>query len=90
MKISYGKKFTKQYNKAPAQIKKNFNQKIKLFLQSPLHPILNNHSLAGKLLGYRSINVTGDWRAIYKELKDEKGEIKVVFELIGTHSQLYR
>jgi addiction module RelE/StbE family toxin len=89
MKISYGKKFSKQYAKAPAQIKNSFTQKIRLFLENPYNPILNNHVLTGKLHGQRSINITGDWRAIYKEFKSEDGEIRIIFELLGTHSELY-
>ena len=89
MKISYGKKFSKQHEKTPVQIRNVFNQKIRLFIENPIHPLLNNHTLTGKLLGYRSINITGDWRAVYKELKSEDGENKIIFELLGTHSQLY-
>jgi addiction module RelE/StbE family toxin len=89
MIIRFGKKFTKQFEKTPFQIKNSFNKRIKLFDQNSLHPLLNNHPLAGKLLGFRSINITGDWRAIYSERQDSDGEMIVFFELIGTHSQLY-
>ena len=37
------------------------------------------------LLGYWSINITGDVRAIYRQ----HGDTIIIFVLIGTHSQLY-
>ena len=46
---------------------------------------LNNHPLKGKWSGYRSINISGDLRALYKEM----GEDKVIFTNIGSHNQLY-
>lgn len=89
MRVRFSKKFAKQYDKTNSKIKKSFDNRLKLFLQNQFHPLLNNHALSGKFLGYRSINVTGDWRAIYST--DDKRETKVVtFEMLGTHSQLYK
>lgn len=85
MKIRFTNRFKKQYKKSSEKIQKEFDKKLKLFLHTPLHPLLNNHPLKGKLLGLRSINITGDWRAIYSVENDD-----IIFELIGTHSQLYR
>lgn len=50
-------------------------------------PKLNNHVLRGKLRGLRSINITGDWRAIFREYKKDK---QILFDSLGTHSQLYK
>ena len=47
-------------------------------------PILNNHALKGKYLGYRSINITGDLRVLYKK----EGNM-MIFTVIDTHSNLY-
>ena len=89
MKVKFSKKFAKQYEKANAKIKISFDKRLKLFLQNPFHPLLNNHALSGNLSGHRSINVTGDWRAIYSA--GNRSEINtIVFEMIGTHSQLYK
>lgn len=38
---------------------------------------------------YRSIDVTGDWRALYREFKEENPPI-AFFDGLGTHSQLYK
>ena len=87
MNVKFTKKFEKQYNKAPKKIRNVFEFRLKLFMSDKLSPTLNNHHLTGKFAGYRSINVTSDWRAIFRGL--EGGEI-VYFDLLGTHSQLYR
>ncbi|MCL4366414.1 type II toxin-antitoxin system mRNA interferase toxin, RelE/StbE family [Patescibacteria group bacterium] len=84
-RIDYSKSFDKQLKKAPLSIKIAFRQRLELFIADQFHPQLNNHTLIGKYKGYRSINITGDWRAIYSEDKNV-----VIFELLGTHSQLYK
>ncbi|HCM82742.1 MAG: hypothetical protein UW52_C0069G0003 [Candidatus Gottesmanbacteria bacterium GW2011_GWA1_44_24b] len=90
VRIDFSKSFDKQLRKAPVKIKIAFRKRLSLFLRYQHHPLLNNHSLIGKLTGLRSINITGDWRAIYSiEMKKNK-EYTVLFEMLGTHSQLYK
>ncbi len=89
MQIRFGREFVKHYNKVDKKIKTAFDKRLNLFLQNPFHLKLNNHSLRGKYFGKRSINVTGDWRAIFKE--EIVGQNKMItFLLLGTHSQLYK
>lgn len=88
-RIDYSKTFDKQLRKSPLKIKKAFRNRLELFLKQPFHPILNNHPLKGNLLGYRSINITGDWRALYSERSENRSKV-IIFEIIGTHSQLYK
>lgn len=90
MKIEYSKKFVKQYEKADIKIREAFSKRLQLFLKNPLHPQLKNHPLKGTLAGYKSINITGDWRALYSETKDEESETIIIFDMLGTHSQLYK
>lgn len=85
MEIKFSNKFHKQYSKARSEIRKAFDYRASIFKTDPTTRILNNHFLTGKLKGYKSINVTGDWRAIYFEKND-----LVTFVLFGTHSQLYK
>jgi len=85
--IAFSRKFLKSYKKVPKKIKNTFKNRLELFIKEPLSPVLNNHSLKGKFKNRRSINITGDWRAIYYS---EKTDRKIVFEEIGTHSQLYK
>lgn len=86
MQIEYSKKFIKEFKKCPANVKINFKARLKIFINDQDNSILNNHPLIGELRNYRSINITGDWRAIFEEVKG--GQI-IYFVAIGTHSQLY-
>ena len=84
MEILLHKDFGKQYKKLIPSQKKKFKERRDLFLEDQFNPVLNNHSLKGKYLGYRSINITGDLRVVYIS----KGD-KVVFVTIDSHSNLY-
>jgi addiction module RelE/StbE family toxin len=85
MKIVYEKNFIKDFEKAPLKIQKAFIDRLELFLRDKRDPILHDHSLKGTLKNYRSINITGDWRAIYREFPQEV----VFFIILATHSELY-
>jgi mRNA interferase YafQ len=84
MKISYSKNFIKQSKKLPTPLKTKLVQKIVLFAKNPLDPQLRDHALKGKYKAYRSINITGDYRMLYLLQGEE-----VIFDIVGTHSQLY-
>lgn len=84
MQIGYHKNFMKHYKRLSPKLRDKFNERLKLFVENPLESELNNHALAGEYLGYRSITITGDWRALY-EIQDEV----IQFYLINTHSNLY-
>lgn len=86
MQIEYSKRFIKEFEKCPVKIKTNFKIRLEVFIDDQNHPILNNHSLIGQLKNYRSINITGDWRAIFEEIDNSQ---IIYFVAIGTHSQLY-
>ncbi|MBI2356193.1 MAG: type II toxin-antitoxin system RelE/ParE family toxin [Candidatus Doudnabacteria bacterium] len=79
------KSFRKQFDKLPPKVQQQFFKRLDLFLKDPFHPILNNHSVDAVYPNWRSINITGDYRALY-ELKSED---IFVFMKIGTHSELY-
>ena len=84
MKIIFHKNFKKHYQKLRAGEKDKFKERRNIFLQNPFHPVLYNHPLQGKYKGYRSINITGDIRVVYRH---KNGWI--IFVDIGTHSNLY-
>jgi addiction module RelE/StbE family toxin len=87
MEIKPSKKFTKTFEKLPDKIQASFAERIELFINDPFHPLLNNHKLAGKYINHKSINITSDYRLIFKE----SGNYSIVYlETIGTHSQLYK
>lgn len=83
--IKTTKGFDKQYAKLTAKIREQFKVKLALFSTNPFDPALRNHPLKGKYLGYRSIDISGDVRALYTV----KNDVVIIFGFIGTHSQLY-
>lgn len=84
MIILLHKNFKKSYRRLKKSQKNKFKERRNLFLQDEFNPILNNHALSGKYKGYRSINVTGDIRVVFKREDDT-----VVFVEIDSHSNLY-
>lgn len=84
MIILYHKEFLRSFRKLPLKIKAKFKERLTLFVEDEFDPTLNNHSLKGKYEGYRSINVTGDIRAVFKRNKNE-----AIFVYIDSHSNLY-
>ncbi len=90
MKIKFAKRFVKEYEHTGLKIKKAVKERIDLFNKDPFHPQLRNHPLSGKYSGYRSINITGDWRAIFLVIEETGFETIISFEMLGTHSQLYK
>ena len=80
----FPKSFEKSYSRLPLSAKKAFKERRNLFLLDPQNPLLNNHALHENWAGHRSINITGDIRAVFYV----EGFI-AIFVAIGTHSQLY-
>ncbi len=89
-KVDYTNNFDKQLKRAPLFIQRAFQKRYELFISNPFHPILHNHQLTGSYVGCRSINITGDWRAVFREKIKSDGETWIYFISLGTHSQLYR
>lgn len=75
--------------KQNVRIRKSFKIRITIFSKNPHDPQLRNHSLKDQWKGHRSINITADLRAIYKELREDE-EIIAYFVAIGTHRELYK
>ena len=89
MTIRYTREFFAQLKKQNVRIRKSFKKAVDLFSGDPNNPALDNHKLHGVWKGFRSIDVTSDWRAIYQEIKEGKDSI-VYFTTLGTHRQLYK
>lgn len=85
MRPHYHRTFKKAYRKAPIRIRDAFDIRLTLFLREPSHPLLNLHSLTGDRAGQWSINVGGDWRAIFIYTDEQT----VIFIDFDTHSNLY-
>ena len=89
MIIRYDPDFIKKLKKENVKVKKNFKEATLIFSKDPYDPKLDNHPLKRDWSGYRSIDVTADYRAIYKEI-EEKEETIAYFVAIGTHKKLYK
>jgi mRNA-degrading endonuclease YafQ of YafQ-DinJ toxin-antitoxin module len=85
MDAGFRKKFIKQFSKLPKKVQEHFYERLDLFKDDPFDPMLNNHELSGVLKNVRSINITGDIRAIYEQV----GENRALFLKIGNHNNLY-
>jgi len=86
--ITFSSRFNAQLSDAPHEIIEAFLATLQLFRDDQHHPMLRNHQLRKKLAGYRSIDVTENWRAVFKEARSEE-QIVIIFHLIGTHPELY-
>jgi len=85
MNIRFHKNFEKRYKRLKKIEQKKVQERLELFLKNPFNSQLNNHSLKGKYTDYRSINITGDLRAIYKFISEEE----CIFVLVDRHRNLY-
>jgi addiction module RelE/StbE family toxin len=85
MVIVYHKNFIKNSKNLTSREKTKLVERLRIFGKDEFNPILNNHALKGKYLGHRSINISGDLRALYKMSGN-----KVIFVSIGSHSKLYK
>ena len=86
MEIILHKKFKKKFKKLSPKIKRNYYEKVEIFLKDPFSQILNNHSVDYIYPGWRSVNITGDYRVLFEPQNDDI----VSFMKIGTHSELYK
>ncbi|MDD5769919.1 MAG: type II toxin-antitoxin system mRNA interferase toxin, RelE/StbE family [Candidatus Gracilibacteria bacterium] len=89
MIIKKHKLFDKSYLKLSQKLKLKVNETLVLITKNHFDKKLNNHALKGDFIGLRSINVTGDYRIIFKEISDNNYEIIELLK-IGTHSELYK
>ena len=87
MKIFFHKYFQKRYSKSSNKIKDKFDSQLELFYKNIHDERLNDHGLHGKYANHRSINVTGDIRAVYRKVSTTTDDIIVID--IGTHGELY-
>lgn len=82
MNIIFHKRFDKMAGKLPPKIKTKMTERITLFSKDPLADVLRNHALKTPYDDSYSINITGDYRAIYHLVDDHTA----LFTHIGTHT----
>lgn len=88
MTVKYSPAFLRILKKVNVRIRKNFKERIVTFSKNPNDVQLNNHLLKAPYEGYRSIDITSDWRAIY-QVKQNLEEEVAYFVDFGTHDELY-
>ena len=77
--------FVRQYKKLSRVLREKVAQRLQLLDADEINPLLNNHKLHFPYEGYRSINITGDYRLIYKRIDMSTFYMRA----IGTHHQLF-
>lgn len=86
MNVTFHKRFDKMAGKLPPKVKTKMVERITLFSKDPLAYVLRNHALNTPYGGSYSIDITGDYRAIYHLVDGHTA----MFTHLGTHSQLYK
>ena len=84
----YTKQFARDVKKAQKR-GKNL-EKFKIIAKTLLHgetldEIHRDHKLLGSYSGRRECHIESDWLLIYKTIED-----KIIFERMGSHSDLFR
>lgn len=85
MEYILSRKFEKQFAQLPRGIKVKAARAFEVFVHDPSDHTLRAHPLVEKWRGYISIDVTGEYRAVYVHVDEQV----VQFVAIGTHSELY-
>lgn len=88
MRVKYSPLFLTISKKADVRVRKSLRESITTFIRNPNDPELDNHDLRDEWLGYRSIDITTNWRAIFKEITESEQTV-AYFVALGTHDQLY-
>ena len=88
MTIQYNPGFLDKLKSVNVRVRKSFHEKINLFRKDPSNARLRNHALEGVYIGFKSIDITNDYRAIYEEVAIGEETI-AYFTLLGTHKELY-
>ena len=88
MRVKYSPLFLAKVKKVDVRIYKSLRKNLAIFIKDPNAPQLGNHELHEEWEGFRSIDITANWRAIYEEI-DEGEEVVAYFEALGTHEELY-
>ena len=90
MKVIYTKQFEKDVKKAIKRGKDMDKLKVvinKLVSSEPLDSRYKDHQLIGNYQGRRECHIESDWLLVYKQLSNED---TIIFERLGTHSDLFK
>ncbi|MDZ7696485.1 MAG: type II toxin-antitoxin system mRNA interferase toxin, RelE/StbE family [Deltaproteobacteria bacterium] len=68
-----------------SHLKRQFRERMKLFLEEPFDPQLRTHKLSGKLKGTWGFSINDDYRVLFEFLDKDK----VMLIDFGTHDEVY-
>lgn len=88
MEFSVKPRYKKSYKKLPHSLQRKVDERLILFSKNPFNAILRNHWLRWPREGYRSVNISWDYRLIFQELSDGTYELIELVD-VWSHSQLY-
>ncbi len=86
MKITYHKKFLKQFDTLERRQQEAVHAAIEKFRHSPFDAVLRNHPLKGTMKDKRSISASFDLRLIFVE---RDGYAVVLMLAVGSHQDVY-
>ena len=86
MRFAEHRTFERQYKKLSRDVQNKVGERLALLIGDERSPLLNNHKLHHPYDGYSSINITGDYRLVYKKLAPDVYFLRAV----GTHHQLFK
>ena len=85
MRFGRNRVFKRQFGKLPSKLQDRVEERLVMLIADESNPLLNDHKLGPPYETYRSINITGDYRLVYKRLDRDTFYLRAV----GTHHQLY-
>ncbi|MFZ2500906.1 MAG: type II toxin-antitoxin system mRNA interferase toxin, RelE/StbE family [Minisyncoccia bacterium] len=77
--------FKRQWQKLSQKLQAKTQDRLLLLSLNEYNEVLNNHKLHPPFDAYRSINITGDLRLVYRRTDSRT----LYLRAIGTHHQLY-
>lgn len=90
MIAQYDPALLNKLKKLDVRIRNRFFERIKIFEKNHEDLILDNHALKRDYEGYRSIDITNDYRAVYEEVAGREDNPVAYFIAIGTHKELFK
>ena len=88
IRIEFSPLFNRKLKQLPRKITAAFDETLEIFWEDLNHKQLRRHFLKEKFAGYQSIDITEDYRAIFREEKNGNTTV-IKFHVIGTHKDLY-
>lgn len=84
--LAFGKTFLNSAKKLDRVLQPKLKSSLDFLSANPFHPTLRTKPLTGKLLGYYSLRLGGDYRVIFKIISS-----KEIFLLkVGHRKDIYR